>query len=131
MDPNVYRLNDPSFFALGDPEAVFKSMRREDPVHWTKTNLQRGFWSITTMPDVMAVFRDAHTFPSGVGGFFLPLIARPKPHSRRLPPTPTWLSPIRRAMDRCARRLTGRFCRARSNNTKTPDANWSRRLSTI
>ncbi|MGO9057069.1 MAG: cytochrome P450 [Candidatus Binataceae bacterium] len=72
MDPNIYRLNDPSFFALGDPEAVFKSLRREDPVHWTETNLKRGFWSVTTMPDVMAVFRDAHTFPSGAGGFFLP-----------------------------------------------------------
>jgi cytochrome P450 len=67
-----YRLNDPSFFAEGDPEAVFKQLRREDPVRWTKTNLKRGFWSITKMADVAAVFRDAHTFPSGMATFIAP-----------------------------------------------------------
>ncbi len=67
-----YRLNDPSFFAEGDPEAVFRQLRSEDPVHWTKTNLKRGFWSITKMADVAAVFRDAHTYPSGMATFIAP-----------------------------------------------------------
>ena len=123
MDPNVYRLNDPSFFALGNPEAVFKSLRREDPVHWTETNLKQGFWSVTTMPDVMARLPMRHF--SQRGGLFSSLpIRKPKPRSRRSPPTPIWSLPIRRGMGCWTKRLTGRSCRARSNNMKMPDANW-------
>jgi len=48
------RLNDPGLFANGNPDAVFKQLRREDPVHWTETNLRHGFWSITKLETMAA-----------------------------------------------------------------------------
>jgi cytochrome P450 len=66
------RLNDPSLFATGDPEAVFKRLRKEDPVHWTETNLRHGFWSITKLEDVREVYRDNLTFSTEQGPGPLP-----------------------------------------------------------
>ena len=36
-------------------------------MHWTEGGLSRGFWSVTKLEDVQAVYRDAATFKSGYG----------------------------------------------------------------
>jgi len=38
------QLTDQDFFATGDPHALWKQLRREDPVHWTEGKLSFGFW---------------------------------------------------------------------------------------
>ena len=55
------------FFADGDPDSIWRRLRAEDPVHWTQGGLSRGFWSVTKLEDVQAVYRDAATFKSGYG----------------------------------------------------------------
>jgi cytochrome P450 len=56
-------LTDPTFFAEGDPEELYRRLRDEDPVHWTKGRLSYGFWSITRYKDIYQVFAsDNKTF---------------------------------------------------------------------
>ena len=62
-----FNLTDQQFFAHGDPHAIWRRLRREDPVHWTVSNLSRGFWSVTKLEDVQAVYRDGLTYRSGAG----------------------------------------------------------------
>src|ERR1700737_1211396 len=64
MDQNDLNLVNQLFFAHGDPHSVWKRLRAEDPVHWTDGGLSRGFWSVTKLEDVQAVYRDAATFKS-------------------------------------------------------------------
>jgi cholest-4-en-3-one 26-monooxygenase len=59
-------LTSQDFFAHGNPDAIFRRLRAEDPVHWTVSNLSRGFWSVTKLEDVQAVYRDL-TYRSGAG----------------------------------------------------------------
>jgi cytochrome P450 len=49
-------LTDPTFFANGDPDAAYRIMRKEDPVHWTQGRLTFGFWSIFKYKDAHAVY---------------------------------------------------------------------------
>ena len=46
----------------GPPQALFKEMRGQCPVHWTpevtEVPAAAGFWSVTTADDVHAVSRD-------------------------------------------------------------------------
>jgi cytochrome P450 len=49
-------LTDPTFFANGDPDAAYRIMRQEDPVHWTKGRLTFGFWSIFKYKDAQQVY---------------------------------------------------------------------------
>src|SRR5260370_18024316 len=72
MNDLDHQLTDPGFFATGDPDAAFRRLRAEDPVHWTKGALSRGFWSVTRYADVMAVAIDPRTFSSERGGIALP-----------------------------------------------------------
>jgi cytochrome P450 len=65
-------LTDPEFFATHDPHPVFKRLRAEDPVHWTKGKLTRGFWSLTKYEDLLKVYRDALTYSSERYGTGLP-----------------------------------------------------------
>jgi cytochrome P450 len=67
MDQNDLNLTNQLFFAHGDPHSVWRRLRREDPVHWTVSDLSRSFWSVTKLEDVQAVYRDAATFKSGYG----------------------------------------------------------------
>jgi cytochrome P450 len=66
------QLTDPDFFATGDPHAVWKRLRAEDPVHWTKGKLSFGFWSVTRHADVLAVYCDSETFSSQLNTNILP-----------------------------------------------------------
>jgi len=67
MNQDDFNLVNQMFFASGDPHSVWKRLRAEDPVHWTEGGLSRGFWSVTKLEDVQAVYRDAATFKSGYG----------------------------------------------------------------
>jgi cytochrome P450 len=56
----------------GPPQALFKEMRGQCPVHWTpevtEVPAAAGFWSVTTADDVHAVSRDWETYSSELGG---------------------------------------------------------------
>jgi cholest-4-en-3-one 26-monooxygenase len=56
----------------GPPHELFKRMRGECPVHWSRAITQfpgeAGFWSVTTADDIHAVSRDWSTFSSELGG---------------------------------------------------------------
>lgn len=56
MREDDLNLTNPSFFAGGDPHAIFARLRREDPIHWTEGALNRGFWSVTRLADIKTVF---------------------------------------------------------------------------
>jgi cytochrome P450 len=55
----------------GPPHELFKQMRGECPVHWTRQiteyPAEDGFWSITTADDVHTVSRDWETYSSATG----------------------------------------------------------------
>jgi cytochrome P450 len=72
MEPRDADLTDPEFFAHGDPHAVFKRLRAEDPVHWTVGKLSRGFWSLTKYEDLQKIYRDARGYSSERYGTGLP-----------------------------------------------------------
>jgi len=66
-------LTDPMFFANGDPDAAYRTMRREDPVHWTKGRLTFGFWSVFKYKDAQQVYAgDNRIFSIQDGGNVLP-----------------------------------------------------------
>jgi cytochrome P450 len=68
-------LTDPAFFASGDPHALWRRMREEDPVHWTQTSYGRSYWSVTRLPDVRTVYTDPVLFSAQKSGATLPLTA--------------------------------------------------------
>lgn len=72
MDDLDRQLTDPDFFRSGDPHAVLKRLRAEDPVHWTQGAPGRGFWSVTRYADVAAIVADPRTFSSQAAGIVLP-----------------------------------------------------------
>jgi cytochrome P450 len=55
----------------GPPHELFKQMRAECPVHWTRQITEYpsedGLWSVTTADDVHAVSRDWETYSSATG----------------------------------------------------------------
>jgi cytochrome P450 len=59
-------------WADGPPHELFRELRRECPVHWTRRITEypeeAGFWSVTTADDVHAVSRDWETYSSELGG---------------------------------------------------------------
>lgn len=68
-----------SFFAGQEFHDAFRTLRREDPVHWTEhPNYGRGFWSLTRHADIKRVLDDPVLFSS-------------RTHTH-LPPDPTSLS---------------------------------------
>jgi len=68
-------LTTPSFFADGDPHALWRRLRAEDPVHWTQTSYGRGYWSVTRLPDVRTVYTNPVLFSAQKSGATLPLTA--------------------------------------------------------
>ena len=58
------KLNDPVFFATGDYYALFDEMRRSDPVHWTQSPDDRGYWSVFSHRDLKRVLNEPEVFSS-------------------------------------------------------------------
>src|SRR6476469_498346 len=59
---------DDSRWTEGPPHALFRRLRHECPVHWSKGIAQSpedaGFWSVTKAADVHTVSRDWETYSS-------------------------------------------------------------------
>jgi cytochrome P450 len=55
---------DTADFYLGNPDAAFATLRREDPLHWYD---DRRFWCVTKHADVQEVGRHPRDFCSGRG----------------------------------------------------------------
>ncbi|ATE66405.1 cytochrome P450 [Rhizorhabdus dicambivorans] len=70
-----FHLTDPAFFATGDTHALWRRLRTEDPVHWTRTRYDRGFWSVTRYRDVRKVYLEPNLFSAQRSGATLPLSA--------------------------------------------------------
>ncbi len=64
---------DRARFREGPPLELFRRLRSECPLHWSKGISdypdEDGFWSVTTADDVFEVSRDWQTFSSEIGGF--------------------------------------------------------------
>jgi cholest-4-en-3-one 26-monooxygenase len=60
----AYDLTDPAFFAAGDPYAIWRRLRAEDPVHLTRGRIRTPFWSLTRHEDALTVFRNPIIFSS-------------------------------------------------------------------
>ncbi|HSZ69291.1 MAG TPA: cytochrome P450 [Solirubrobacteraceae bacterium] len=65
-------VTEPDLWQDGPPHEVFARLRRECPVHFTKSISEfpgePGFWSVTTADDIHTVSRDWETYSSEVGG---------------------------------------------------------------
>jgi hypothetical protein len=68
--PVDINLTDPELYSHGDPYAVWKWLRENDPVHWHPPTALPGFWALTKYEDVHAVYRDPDNF-SSAGGILL------------------------------------------------------------
>jgi cytochrome P450 len=67
-------LADPSFFAHGDPHAIWRRLRAEDPVHLTRSRLSKPFWSVTRHEDAkFVVMNDTRIFSIQRSGPHLPM----------------------------------------------------------
>jgi cytochrome P450 len=73
--PIEVNLTDPELYSHGDPFAVWRWLRANDPVRWNPPGELPGFWILTKYDDVQAVYRDPGTF-SSAGGILL----RPEQH---------------------------------------------------
>jgi cytochrome P450 len=75
LSGNDLLLTTPSFFSNGDPHALWRRMRAEDPVHWTRTSYGRFYWSVTRLADARAVYVDPVLYSAQRSGATLPLTA--------------------------------------------------------
>jgi cytochrome P450 len=73
--PIEINLTDPKLYSAGDPYAVWRWLRANDPVRWQPPAELPGFWILTKYNDIRAVYRDPATF-SSAGGILL----RPEEH---------------------------------------------------
>jgi cytochrome P450 len=70
-DVDHINLLSQTLFERGEAHEVFRTLRREDPVHWNPgTEELNGFWSVTRYDDVLFVSRHPELFISskGIGG---------------------------------------------------------------
>ena len=67
--PDLSHINlfDPSFFATGDPHAVWSYLRSHAPIYAQRLEDGRAFWSVTRHEDVCRVLKDHNTFTSQQG----------------------------------------------------------------
>jgi cytochrome P450 len=89
-------LVDPELYSRGDPYAVWRWLRMNDPVRWQPPTNFPGFWILTKYDDVRAVYRDPESFSSAEGILLRPdeygtdpgggrtLALTDPPHHRRL-----------------------------------------------
>ncbi|HTX85462.1 MAG TPA: cytochrome P450 [Streptosporangiaceae bacterium] len=73
--PLEINLIDPTLYSHGDPYAVWRWLRANDPVRWHQPTDFPGFWILTKYDDVRAVYRDPATFSSAQG-----ILLRPEEH---------------------------------------------------
>jgi cytochrome P450 len=73
-------LTDPGFFVENDPHPIWKQLRKEDPIHWTRGAVS-PFWSITRYDDIVTVFSEPILFSSTRG-----LIVPSSPEMEQLTP---------------------------------------------
>ncbi len=73
MEParDAIDLGDLRLFAQGTPHALFRELRRHDPVYWNPEPGGGGFWAITRHADVLAVSTDSETFSSERHGIMI------------------------------------------------------------
>ncbi|MEM8861490.1 MAG: cytochrome P450 [Chloroflexota bacterium] len=64
---NLDRIIDPDVYTQGVPHDVFKTLRDEDPVHWTVEPDGSGFWSLTRYADILEASRHIKSFSSAKG----------------------------------------------------------------
>ena len=67
-------VSKPRLFADDSVGHYFARLRRDDPVHWTQSPINGGFWSVTRYQDIMAVDTNHRVYSSdwshgGVGIF--------------------------------------------------------------
>lgn len=67
MTPPSPDLADPALYGAGDPVPVWRRLRAEAPVYWNERPDKDGFWALTRYRDVVAVYKDHHTFTSQRG----------------------------------------------------------------
>jgi cytochrome P450 len=72
--PEINLVN-PKLYSHGDPHAVWRWLRQNDPVRWHPPTDLPGFWILTRYDDVRAVYRDPTTFSSAQG-----ILLRPAEH---------------------------------------------------
>jgi cytochrome P450 len=75
--PIEITLTDPKLYSHGDPYAVWRWLRANDPVRWHPPTDLPGFWILTKYEDIRAVYRDPATFSSTRG-----ILLRPEEHGR-------------------------------------------------
>jgi cytochrome P450 len=68
--PPAINLTDPKLYSHGDPYAVWRWLRANDPLRWHPPADLPGFWIVTKYDDVRAVYRDPATY-SSTGGIIL------------------------------------------------------------
>lgn len=60
-------LADPDLYAGGDPHAVWRRLRAEQPLFWNEQDGRPGFWAVTRYDDAVRVYKDPATFSSAKG----------------------------------------------------------------
>jgi cytochrome P450 len=75
VPPLPINLVDPELYSDGDPFALWRWLRANDPVHWHPPTELPGFWALTRYEDVRTAYRDAETFSSAQG-----ILLRPAEH---------------------------------------------------
>jgi cytochrome P450 len=63
----VTDLADPDLYAGGDPHAVWRRLRAEQPLFWNEQDGRPGFWAVTRYDDAVRVYKDPATFSSAKG----------------------------------------------------------------
>jgi cytochrome P450 len=81
--PAQLSLVDPDLYAHGDPHALWRWLRANDPVSWHQPADLPGFWALTRYDDVRAVYRDPETFSSAGGILLRPAALGPDPGGGR------------------------------------------------
>jgi cholest-4-en-3-one 26-monooxygenase len=77
-------LQDLDRFVRQEHHEMFRTLRAEDPVHWSDDKLGgQGFWNVTKHADLVAVNRDTETFSSEVGGVSIQDFAEDSPMDPR------------------------------------------------
>ncbi|GAA3079697.1 cytochrome P450 [Streptomyces roseofulvus] len=76
-------LVDGETYRHGNPFALWRWMRENEPVAWHEPGVFPGFWSLTGYDEVKEVLRDASTFSSSSGILLRPLAQGDDPGSNR------------------------------------------------
>ena len=62
-----FDLSDPNLYAEGDPHAIWRWLRENEPVYRHPQRSGPGYWVVTKHEDVRAIARDAARFISSGG----------------------------------------------------------------